>query len=74
MYRPYRIERDATGRTLVRDSLTGCLCLTLSPAEARDLAQHFLALDAAQCWVDTNGPTPDVPGPTVPVDPEPWRL
>jgi len=69
MYRPYRIERDATGRTLGRDSVTGCLCLTLSPVEARDLA-----LDAAQRWVDPNGPTPDVPGPTVPVDPEPWRL
>ena len=73
MRQPYDIDRDATGRTLVRDHVTGFLCLTLTPAEARDLAQRLLALDDAQRWLDANGPPQDVPGPTLPADPAPWE-
>jgi len=71
----YTVARYRTTRFFaVHDPAGTLVCVCVYKRGATAVAALLQAHDDAQRWVDTNGPAQDVPGPSVWVDPYPWRL
>ena len=71
----FRVERyGKTKFFAVRDATGTLVCVCVYRRGAEEVARRLQALDDAQRWVDTNGPTQEVAASAVWVDPMPWLL